>query len=118
MSSAALCVILLSSVVAADHRELAGRSGAVLVAAAGKGLAVCGHHSAQKFALGLLREQPNSPSLSQPRWPPPNAKGWLRWRLGVCANPASFGPPLGAAAPRPLRVISFLLPRPNILELQ
>ena len=54
MSSAALRVILLSFVAVADHRELAGRSGAVLVAAAGKGLAVCGHHSAQKFALGHI----------------------------------------------------------------
>ena len=35
------------AVAAADHRELdgPGRSGAVLVAAAVKGLRVCGHHS-------------------------------------------------------------------------
>ena len=54
-----LCVILLSSVAAADHRELAGRNRAAAVVAAVKGLMVSGHHRAQKKRTGLLREQPN-----------------------------------------------------------
>ena len=53
------------AVAAADHGQLAGRSGAVLVAAAGKGSASCGHHSRRRRAPGELAEHETTPSISQ-----------------------------------------------------
>ena len=49
----------------ADHRELDGRSGAVLVAAAVKDLMVCGHHSEIVKSTSHLREHETTPSISQ-----------------------------------------------------
>ena len=77
MSSAALRVILLSFVAVADHRELAGRSGAVLVAAGpaaahlGGGLRL--PQREEKCAQGhqITGEQPKVKSKKLVRWTPP-----------------------------------------------
>ena len=81
----------------ADHGQLAGRSGAVLVAAAAKVATVCGHHSRRRRALGELAEHETTPSISQLAADPLDTYACSLAGCGVGSLQSATAPPSSGA---------------------